>query len=321
MSNIVIAQIQAITNSLTRILGRVLVQDAAGNTMPAGDDPARAICVNDDKLWDSVVDTNNSSAVTLGAGASFTGTATDVTGVGSIAIHAKASHVSANPGLYAQFSSDGTNWDIAQSFFVPATTGAPFICVPMGQWFRVVFTNGATPQTYFRLQTILRQQSGMQTVMQGENLYGKSCVPFVGSSTANAAAYATISTFGNVDGVATTYNELLVNAHLAAFNGVNWDRKRFGNLFFDVQGASGATLITATAAKKHRLHSMVLSADTTGLVTINDGIGRFYITASIPVSVQWGTDGKLQTTANTALTATNAGGGNIACCGVYNDET
>jgi len=63
---------------------------------------------------------------------------------------------SAVDGLQIQQSSDGTNWDHCDEFSIPATTGKNFSINPYAKWMRVVYTNGATGQTAFRLQTILK---------------------------------------------------------------------------------------------------------------------------------------------------------------------
>jgi hypothetical protein len=86
----------------------------------------------------------------------FTGTAEDITDVSAIVIHVKASHASATDGLSVQWSPDGTNWDGTDDFTVPAASGKTYSFQPAAQYIRVVYTNGGTLQTYFRLQTIFK---------------------------------------------------------------------------------------------------------------------------------------------------------------------
>ena len=100
------------------------------------------------------ISTNNSTVAVLGSGGVFTGTADIVTDYKSIGIIVKASHASATSGMTFQFSPDGTNWDIVHSFTLSATTGT-FYNIPVeAKYFRIVYTNSAAQQTYFRLQTI-----------------------------------------------------------------------------------------------------------------------------------------------------------------------
>jgi len=104
----------------------------------------------------SIPDANNSSVATLGIGAVFTGTATDVSAYATVQVGVISDVASATNGLSLQFSSNGTNWD-----FVAATTypgGSVGVTVPSGRrekWFRVVYTNGTVGQASFRLSTRL----------------------------------------------------------------------------------------------------------------------------------------------------------------------
>jgi hypothetical protein len=100
------------------------------------------------------ISTNNSTATVLGNGATFTGVADDVADYKSIGLAVIASHASATDGLSCEFSSDGTNWDITHTFTIPATTGKFFNLPVEAQYFRIVYTNSAAVQTYFRLQVI-----------------------------------------------------------------------------------------------------------------------------------------------------------------------
>lgn len=104
------------------------------------------------------VSTGNSSTTVLDpAGINvFTGTSEDILDVATIIVTVIASHASATDGLSVQFSSDGTNWDSTDDYTIPATTGKTFSFQPQARYMRVVYTNGGTLQTYFRLQTILK---------------------------------------------------------------------------------------------------------------------------------------------------------------------
>lgn len=102
------------------------------------------------------VSTANSSAVALSGGAAFTGTSEDVSNYASIFVSVFADQASAASGLSVQFSADGTNWDHTRAISVTASSGMILSVSPAAKFFRVVYTNGATPNTVFRLQTIYR---------------------------------------------------------------------------------------------------------------------------------------------------------------------
>lgn len=104
------------------------------------------------------VSTTNSSATPLGGGAVFTGTVVPTIGYGSSSVTVFSNVASATNGLSIQQSSDGTNWDIIDTYTIAAGVASK-INVPRQAYFlRVVYTNGAGAQATFRLQTILNTQ-------------------------------------------------------------------------------------------------------------------------------------------------------------------
>lgn len=105
----------------------------------------------------NVISTANSTTSVLGAGAVFTGTSEDISNYAVVLVNVFASHASATDGLSLQQSSNGTNWDITDTYTIAATTGKVFALNPAAQFFRLVYTNGGTLQTSFRLQTIFKR--------------------------------------------------------------------------------------------------------------------------------------------------------------------
>ncbi len=101
----------------------------------------------------SVISTANSTVTVLGAAAVFTGTSENVSDYATIQVSVWASHASATDGLSVQHSINGTNWDNVDTYTIAATTGKTFSFQP-ANFFRIVYTNGGTLQTGFRLQTI-----------------------------------------------------------------------------------------------------------------------------------------------------------------------
>ena len=103
-----------------------------------------------------LISTNNSTSTPLTSGATFTGTAERVNGYGIIYVNVYSDVASATDGLQIQQSSDGTNWDHCDEFTIPAGSGKNFSINPYAKYMRVVYNNGASDQTEFRLQTIYK---------------------------------------------------------------------------------------------------------------------------------------------------------------------
>ena len=105
----------------------------------------------------SAVDAGNSSTSTLNAGIAFTGTGVDITLYASVTVFIAASHDSGAGGISLELSQDNTNWDENHTFTfdVSEHTTREFIVPTHAQYFRIVYTNGGTNQTHFRLQTML----------------------------------------------------------------------------------------------------------------------------------------------------------------------
>ncbi len=143
-----------------------------------------------------IISTANSSTSNLGAGAAFTGTSEEVKDFGSIVISIFADQNSGTDGLSIQQSSNGTNWDITDTYTIAANTGRTFQVQPAARFFRIVYTNGGTPQTAFRLQTIYHPQMVKPTSQRAADNY------------TNETDLEQNQVFGMV------------------FNGTNWDRVR-----------------------------------------------------------------------------------------------
>jgi hypothetical protein len=104
----------------------------------------------------SVVDAGNSTTTPLGAGATFTGAAVDVTKYSMVSVLAFSDVDSASGGIVHEFSIDGTNWDFNEVYSLLSAPNTNLTTMGVSaQWFRTRYTNGATPQGAFRLQTIL----------------------------------------------------------------------------------------------------------------------------------------------------------------------
>lgn len=96
----------------------------------------------------------NSTAIALGAGESFTGTAEFLFMYASVTVMVYSDVDSAANGLAMQFSADGVNWDRAKSVTVVGGSSQAHALLTISKYFRVVYTNGSSAQSEFRLQTV-----------------------------------------------------------------------------------------------------------------------------------------------------------------------
>lgn len=129
------------------------------------DEEGRALSVNTKGQLHVVLmgmlDTNNSTSTTLDANAVFTGEPTDTLDFGFIFITVFSDVASATDGLSVQQSSDGTNWDNLDVYTIPVNKGKTYSFQPGARFFRIVYTNGGTGQSAFRLQTIMKKTSSL----------------------------------------------------------------------------------------------------------------------------------------------------------------
>jgi hypothetical protein len=169
----------------------------------------------------------NSTAVALGGNAVFTGTAVDVSGYSAVNVSIQVDQASATNGLSMQQSSDGTNWDVTDVYTVPlmaAGAGKTYAVQVAARYFRLVYTNGATPNTVCRIQTLLKTGVGpissvrMQDARSNEN------------DVQEVAAYDQV------------------------FNGTTWDRFADPNLVARLVSAAASvnsTLVKSTPGRVH----------------------------------------------------------------------
>jgi hypothetical protein len=114
----------------------------------------------------NIIDTNNSTNTPLGAGAVFPGTGTDVSAFNSVTIQLFADEDSAANGMSFQFSPDNVNWDEQNDYNLEVSISQTrrFQFPVTARYFRVVYTNGGTAQTAFRVQTILHTSDVLTSI-------------------------------------------------------------------------------------------------------------------------------------------------------------
>lgn len=106
----------------------------------------------------SVVDTANSTVTPLVASATFTGSFVEVKDYSTVSIILFSDQASATPGFFIDWSSDGVNIDDTDNLSYSPSNFAnkQYTFGPIARYYRIRYTNGATPQGSFRLQSILR---------------------------------------------------------------------------------------------------------------------------------------------------------------------
>lgn len=102
---------------------------------------------------------NNSTITVLTAGSTFTGTGEDVSTYPTVTVAVKTDVASI---LYIDFSPDNTNWDSTLTYTVAAGINEVHRLSVTRKYFRVrLMNNGASTQTYLRLQSIIGSQEAL----------------------------------------------------------------------------------------------------------------------------------------------------------------
>lgn len=150
-----------------RVTNQQIVSSDSGGSFPFADPNGKPVRgqINSRRqlkvVLDGMVSAENSTSTPLLAGGIFTGQAVDILDFGFIFVTVFSNVASATGGLIVQQSSDGVNWDNTDNYTIPANTGKTYSFQPATQYFRVMYTNGASDQTDFRLQTVLKKTSSL----------------------------------------------------------------------------------------------------------------------------------------------------------------
>lgn len=114
----------------------------------------------------AAVDPSNSTTTPLAGSGTFTGTSTDVSEYNSVSVSGFSDVVN-DAKLQVQFSSDGLNWDNNLNVVI-RSNNIYFLVNVIASNMRVIFVNGATAQSTFRLQTILRPTTSSEATSTGQ---------------------------------------------------------------------------------------------------------------------------------------------------------
>jgi len=111
----------------------------------------------------NIVSSGNSTATPLNSAATFTGTAEDVSKYNSLIFSCKADQ---HGTIYAEFSSDGTNWDSSLAFELYANVNEVHRLTVSKKYFRIRLTNdSASNQTFLRLQVLYGSHSSLTSAL------------------------------------------------------------------------------------------------------------------------------------------------------------
>jgi hypothetical protein len=120
------------------------------------------------------ISTTNSTKTLLSANSTFTGISESLTinkGYDHITVSIISDQDSASGGVSLQFSSDSSNWDYNISYTYKST-GYFFKRIPIyGAYYRIVYTNGSTNQTSFRLQSLFIESDDNKEFTFPDNHY------------------------------------------------------------------------------------------------------------------------------------------------------
>lgn len=114
-----------------------------------------------------LIDTSNSSTTLLAGGGVFTGSWVSVLNYAQIVVSTFSDQAGT---LQVQFSTDGVNLDHTHTLSTLAGIGENIQAHTHSQFYRIVFTNGATPQAQFRMQSILRPIAGSGTILEADDV-------------------------------------------------------------------------------------------------------------------------------------------------------
>jgi hypothetical protein len=213
------------------------------------------------------VDSGNSSTATLIANSTFTGTGLSTLGYSFIQLYVFSDQSSAANGVKIEFSSDNTNWnDSSTSTFTAGGTapndGQIFGAPARAQYYRIVYTNGGTNQTTFRLQATLKTgaQNGdmvtMVTVPNSTNHAQLTKSSIVGLTTAGGSAFVDVKV--NPSGALTTASSTYDGSGTAI--------------------TSNSTTTTATTGLDMNIRSILNTAPTTpGFLDIKGADGNVFV--------------------------------------------
>jgi len=249
-----------------------------------------------------VVDSNNSTTTTLLANATYTGTSTSVLPYSSISVILYSNVASATQGLAIEFSMDGTNWDDSSTFsFTPGTgvnQGQTFKSPARSQYYRIQYTNGATNQTTFRLQTVLKPNA-----LIGDSVAIGSTITTNNHSLVTTSSIVGLSTAGGgntyVPVKVTNTGQLSTTANISDSNGA---------AIAVGQTTKSASLPVTLASDQGNVSVSQATASSLNATVVGTGTFATQVTSLPSIPTGSNTIGAIS---NTSFTATQSTGSNL----------
>lgn len=220
----------------------------------------------------TVISLLNSTTATLGIGATFTGTGEDVSNFSEMRISVFADQASGTDGFSIQQSTNNTNWDITDTYTIPASTGKTFVVPRQARYFRMVYTNGGTSQGAFRLQSILNRTATAPSSNRASDGYtnetdlvqnqvfsmvynGSTWDRARGNTTQGTQVFGSVTTApsGNqsVSGAISISNfptSQNVSGSVVSFQGGSWAHTNIGSVITVSQGSVATVIIGGSIA-------------------------------------------------------------------------
>jgi len=251
------------------------------------------------------ISTNNTTTTPLGISAVFTGTGEDVTVWSSISIIISTDESSATGGFSIQFSDDNTNWDHIIARDVTANIPENIIVPVVSQFFRVVYTNGTTAQTFFRLQTLFRpvastiQAEHLSTTLVEEDLAANVRAVLAAKTPAGPFVNIGATNGGNLKiGIEEANGDIQGGGTEATALRVTMATDSTGLLSVDDNGGSltvdNATLDTAGGGTEAAAQRVTIANDSTGLLSVDDNGGSLTVDNVTLDTVGGGTEAAAQ---------------------------
>lgn len=230
----------------------------------------------------NTVDSTNSSTSLLGANAVFTGAGQSSLFYSAISVEVFADQASAANGLSIQQSQDNINWDTKDTFSISAATAFTTMVNLVGQYYRVVYTNGAVAQGTFRLQVIKQaaevveprtltslgnQRTAIQEIASGlsvsnpipvNNTAQQGGVAAYASNAANTTAASDYQFKWGASGTTQVNHVAIQNNTTAAIN-----------YAFDVTASAGSFLLSAGQTAVWDVQTLILHLYTAANQNVN----------------------------------------------------
>lgn len=206
----------------------------------------------DVKLIEGVIDANNTTSTPLGAGGNFTGAWTEIKDYNSINLGVFSDVASATDGLRIEYSFNGVSVHHFHLWtFAGGANGVAYQLAAEFRYFRVNYTNGATPQASFLLQSNLKPtalfpssyRASQTFTSQSQVILTKGII--VGETTGGGGGYVAVKVNPSGALVADVTGSVTVSGTVAATQSGTWNINNIsGTVSLPTGAATESTLST-----------------------------------------------------------------------------